>query len=964
MNFDRRLIEYSFPVKEVSKESAKEKNIRHGHISTLHIWWARRPLAVSRATAYCALVPEPKDVEEWKSKREFIIELSKWENSNKRELLQKARQEILNANGGKPPKVIDPFTGGGSYPLEALRLGCEAYANDYNPVAVLIEKATLEYPQKYRKLIIDGWEWGLKEGRLERIKRAGEPEDEVFYDDTTSTMENKVNNDDSTSEDLEEDDIDYDIDFFASSDIGSSPISNPLLAGVEYWGKWVLEEAKKELAESYTSNNNEIPVGYIWARTIPCQNPACGIEIPLMRQYWLAKKDKKKISLYPVSKGAGNRIEFKIISKGVSGYDEWIPDFNPEEGTVSRANVRCPACGGMVDDKTVRKLFQSGKAGERMIAVVYTKRGESGKCYRLATQKDIETFNKAKSALEGKIAELRDKWMIEPIPDEELPPKGTLGFSPQWSSPKKWGDLFNSRQKLSLLVFADAVRRAYDKMISLGYPEDFAKGITLYLGMMFDRLSSSNNTLSRWQNNGEKIADVFSRQALPMIWDFVEVNQIEGRSRSWNELFKDLIGFFVSQHTLSCSVATVTQSSATQLPYPDNYFDAVLTDPPYYDNVPYSYLSDFFYVWLKRTVGHLFPELFATYLTPKTGEIVAYPQKNGSVDSGIKFFEEQLALAFKEINRVLKPGGIAVIVYAHKSTAGWETVINALLDSGLVVNASWPVNTEMQSRLRAKESAALASSIYIVARKLKRESVGFYSDVKEELKRYMNEKLDRLWAEGISGADFFISAIGAGIEVFGKYEKIMDYSGNIIRGDMMLDDIRKIATDYAVQKILHNGFAGEINELTRYYVLFRWEYGLAKVEFDEARKLATSVGIDLAKEWNKKGFIRKDKEFIYLLGPEERKMEELAESNELIDVLHHVVLLWEKGKNDEMIERLRTSGYGKSDAFYRVAQAISETLPDSSKEKKLLDGFLTRREQIRRDLSKPVSEKYEQGELL
>lgn len=249
----------------------------------------------------------------------------------------------------------------------------------------------------------------------------------------------------------------------------------------------------------------------------------------------------------------------------------------------------------------------------------------------------------------------------------------------------------------------------------------------------------------------------------------------------------------------------------------------MLTDPPYYDNVPYSYLSDFFYVWLKRSVGHLFPELFATPLTPKSGEIVAYTQKEGGLEAGMKFFEEQLALSFKEIYRILKPNGIAVIVYAHKSTSGWETVINALLDSGLVVNASWPINTEMQARLRAKESAALASSIYIVARKVERKETGFYAEVKEELKKYMNEKLDRLWAEGISGADFFISAIGAGIEVFGKYEKVMDYSGNIIRADLMLEDIRKISTDYAVHKILHNGFAKEINELTRFYVLYRWE---------------------------------------------------------------------------------------------------------------------------------------------
>ncbi|MEO0292625.1 MAG: DUF1156 domain-containing protein [candidate division WOR-3 bacterium] len=906
---DKRFIEVSFPVKEVGEISAKEKNIRHGHISTLHIWWARRPLAASRATAYAALTPIPEDPIEWQKKRDFIINLSKWENSNNEQLIKQAQEEILKGNGGKPPKVIDPFSGGGSYPLEALRLGCEAYANDYNPVAVLIEKATLEFPQKFSKPF-DGMP------NLLKLHASNQSKGNLFTD------ENRT-------------------------------IQNPLLFAVEYWGNWVLEEAKKELAEFYTSNKSEIPVGYIWARTVPCQNPSCSVEIPLMRQYWLAKKDNKKVALHPVTKGAGKPIEFEIVAQGISNYKPWPKDFDPEEGTVARAKVRCPACGSMIDDKTTRKLFQTGKAGERMIAVVYTKPKTEGKYYRLATEEDIKTFEKAKKALNKKIEELREKWILEPVPDEELPPRGTLGFRIQGYGMNTWGDLFNPRQKLSLLVFADAVRRAYEKMRELGYPEDFAKAVTVYLGMGLSRQADYNSTLCVWAVAGEFIAHTFGRQALPMIWDYFELYPDSNATGDWNSGLNWILSVLhhLSQLPNSQSpIPTVTHSSATQLPYPDNYFDAVLTDPPYYDNVPYSYLSDFFYVWLKRTVGHLFPELFATPLTPKSGEIVAYTQKEGGLEAGMKFFEEQLALSFKEMYRILKPGGIAVIVYAHKSTAGWETVINALLDSGLVVNASWPVNTEMQSRLNAKETASLASSIYIVARKMERKDIGFYPEVKKELESYMNEKLERLWQEGIGGADFFISAIGAGIEVFGKYKQIMDYSGNIIRADMMLEDIRKIATDYAVHKILHNGFAGEINELTRYYVLYRWEYGEAKVQFDEARKLAASCGIDLANEWNKHGFIRKEKEFIRLLGPEERTIKDLENSNELIDVLHHMLLLWEKSKRDDILERLQTTGFGKSEAFYRVAQAIAETLPNESKEKKLLEGFLAGRERIRSEI--------------
>lgn len=390
-------------------------------------------------------------------------------------------------------------------------------------------------------------------------------------------------------------------------------------------------------------------------------------------------------------------------------------------------------------------------------------------------------------------------------------------------------------------------------------------------------------------------------------------------------------------------IPNVFQASATELPFPDNYFDAVFTDPPYYDNVPYSYLSDFFYVWLKRAIGDLYPELFATPLTPKSKEIVAYTNER-SWEEAKEYFENMLSQAFKEIHRVLKPNGIAVIVYAHKTTSGWETLINSLLDSGLVITASWPINTEMKARLRAKESAALASSIYIICRKMQKEPVGWFNEVKEKLKKHLNKKLDRLWKEGISGADFFIAAIGSAIEVFGKYEKVMDYEGNVIRADKLLEYVREIVTDYAVRQILHNGIAGELSPLSRFYLLFRWSYQTAKVHFDEARKLAQSVGVDLEKVWNR-GFIVKDKEYIYLLGPHERDLKELEDAKELVDVLHKVLLLWEKGRREEIAETLKETGWLK-DSFFRFAQAVSECLPNDSKEKKLLDGFLTGKDRI------------------
>ncbi len=894
---DKRLIEVTFPVKEVSQISAKEKNIRHGHISTLHIWWARRPLASSRATNYAALVPAPQTPEEWEKKRQFIIELSKWENSLNYALLEKARKEIIEANGGKPPRILDPFAGGGSIPLEAMRLGCESHALEYNPVATLILKCTLEFPQKYGQPV------------KKKLKR------ELGYEEEKEVI--------------------------------------PLLEDVKKWGDWVLKEAKKEIGQFYPPDEDgSIPVGYIWARTIPCQNPSCRAQIPLMRQFWLAKKEHIKVFLYPYVQG--KTVEFKIVG---TGYEEIPKDFDPEKGTVSRAIAVCPVCGSTVDDKTTRKLFQIGEAGQRMVAVVLHKPGEKGKRYRLATNKDLEIFNSAERYLEEKRAKLKEEWGIEPVPDEPTPEGKGRGaeraFSVRNYGLNKFGDLFNSRQKLAVITFTEKVKLAYKKMIENDYEDNYAKAIASYLAMILSRETDFETDLCRWHPQWEFIPNTFARQALPMSWDYGELNPfspiLTGTFDSmFRQVLKSLEHISLTAKNRS-KIPCVKQASATDLPYPDEYFDAVFTDPPYYDNVPYSFLSDFFYVWLKRSIGDLYPELFMTPLTPKSKEIVAYSHNEGGFEAGKRYFEEMLKKSFQEMARILKPNGIATIVYTHKSTSGWETLINSLLESGLVVTASWPIDTEMKKRMRAQESAALASSIYFVCRKMDRLETGWLNEVKEEIKKHIHDKLDRLWEEGISGADYFVSAIGSSIEIFGKYKKVLDYEGNPIGADRLLEYVREIVTEYAVKKILHNGIAGQLSPLTRFYILWRWTYGEAALNFDEAKKLGQSSGIDISQQWNK-GFIKKNKEFISILGPQDRKLKELEDSEELIDVLHHVLLLWKDGKRAKIIQVLSETGFGLNEAFYRVAQAIAETLPNESKEKKLLEGFLSGKEKIKEEI--------------
>ncbi|MEM3790963.1 MAG: DUF1156 domain-containing protein [Thermoproteota archaeon] len=877
---NKRFIEVSFPVKEVSDESAKEKSVRHGHISTLHIWWARRPLSSSRATSYASLIPAPENDMEWNKKSQFIINLSKWENSLNLAIIEKARKEILEANGGKTLKVLDPFAGGGSIPLECLRLGLETYASDYNPVSVLILKCTLEYPQKYGKLKEVKEDWGL---------------------------------------------------------LKESTTKNSLLEDVKKWGNWVFESAKKEIGKFYPEDDDgSIPIGYIWTRTIPCQNPSCNAEIPLMKQFWLAKKDNKKVALKPYVKNG--KVEFEIV-----GQEKPIPeDFEPEKGTVSRAFAHCLVCGSTVDDKTTRKLFQQKKVGERMVAVVLHHSKRQEKTYRLATEMDLKIFEQAEKYLKEKREKLIEEWGIDPLPDEEMNTDDPTTVAGRGYGITKWGDLFNSRQKLALITFTEKVRLAYKKMIEEGYDKEYAKAVVSYLAIVISRAADFETTLCRWHPQWEFIPNTFARQALPMSWDYGELNLLSPvLAGTIESMLRQVLRVIEDVSKTNTIHATVTQSSATSLPYPDNFFDAVITDPPYYDNVPYSYLSDFFYVWLKRTIGDLYPELFATPLSPKKDEIVAYSHVEGGPEGGKKFFEEMIAKAFGEIYRILKPDGIACIVFTHKSTEAWETIINALVNSGLYITASWPVRTEMKARLRAQESAALASSIYMACRKRSKNKTAYFNEIKSQIEARIQEKLDQFWNEGIGGSDFFISAIGPAMEVFGEYESVEKLSGERVSAKELLEFVRKTVSEYALTKILKSPQLGGIDAETRFYLLWRWTYNGAKVHFDDARKLAQAVGIEITEKWGN-GFIKKDKEFIFVLDAIDRgrSFMEKGKFESMIDVLHMCLLYWEQNNKKAIIEVLERSGNINNNSFWQVAQAISEVLPEGNKEKQMLQGFL------------------------
>lgn len=870
----KRLIEEDFPLKEVSEESAREKNIRHGHICTLHIWWARRPLASSRATTFAALIPAPKNHDELKKKLEFIAELSKWKNSLNQRLIDNARKEIRDFFGEKAPKVLDCFAGGGAIPLEALRLGCETHALELNPVGVLILKAVLEYPPKYGKRLI-------KE--------------------------------------------------------------------IQKWESWVHREAKKEIGKFYpkeshpslktlygeASKEKQIPIGYIWARTIRCQNPSCNVEIPLMRQFWLARKEKKKIALEIVVDKKNKKINFKIVQ------GKETDSFDPSQGTTRRATVRCPVCESGMDGTTLRKKAMEGNLGQRLIAVVLQTPGVKGRTYRTANNRDLAVFKKSEHYLSEKINNW--KWDFNPTPDELLPKeraKGFSGFRVLLYGMSTWSDLFNSRQKLALITFIEKVRMAYEKMIKEGYDAEYARAISLYLALGISRLSDRNSSLCRVIVQTEAIGFTFGRGALPMIWDYIEMNPFTHPS-SWSfKIMDEIVSNIEHLSSLKGLSSDITLGTATRLPYPDNFFDAIITDPPYYDNVAYGDLSDFFYVWLKRTIGDLYPDIFATPLTPKSLEIIQDPAR----EKDATFFQDMLTKAFQEIHRVLKHDGVAVIVFAHKSTDAWETTINSLLKSGIVLTASWPIHTEMKARLIAQESAALASSVYMVCRKRTEEKIAYFDEIRGEIETRIKEKLTQFWEQGISGADFFVSAIGPAVEVFGKYSKVEKLSGEEVSVQELLEYVRKIVSEFALERVLKRADLGGVDAETRFYLLWRWTFGSAKVHFDDAIKLSRPMGVELTKMWDRTGFVKKEKGYVRVLDPKARAKDaaftKKTKFTSMIDALHHAVILWERGNKERIKEILDETGYAGNEIFWQTAQAISEILPQGDKEKQLLQGFL------------------------
>jgi putative DNA methylase len=827
---DRRLIEDYLPIQAISAEASREKSVRKGHISTLHLWWARRPLVACRAAVYGALVPASQFVPDGGSDAQkkslgranaakFIERLCQYPGSpdvikEAQEHILKAHVERLTRETGKPvtvddivagraprPKVLDMFAGGGAIPLEALRLGCEAYALDLNPVAHIIQLCTLVYPQRF-----------------------GKPEPNAKGSAKDGTWAG--------------------------------------LAGeVEHWGKWMLEKVKAEIGDLYpaipdpAASGEEIgsdpqrtmgfaedpqqklkvkrgfltPVAYLWTRTVRCKNPACGATVPLVKQTWLCKKKDRYVAMRIIAPKGGKRVQFEIVES----HTESGLGFDPE--AFSKAgNATCPFCGTVADSDYAKVEGCEGRIGEQLMAIVCVRSGKQGKIYLEADNHpfiapDTDGIRRRIDAISASTG--------LSIPSEDIGNDAKNANFCILYGLKRFGDLFNPRQSLSLLTFIAQVRISENEMIRIGLPDERRKAIVTYLGLVVDRVAMFGNRLCAWYYQEQAVSGAFGRQALPMLWDYGEV--------SLNAEISGGIGGGISRIVASIAAADGMNTPANVVRGPaqnvSEYFkdcDAVITDPPYYDNIPYANLADFFYVWLKRSVGHLYPEHFGSEGTPKKAEAVADATRHGGSRQRAKeAYEENIAQSFAEAHKALKSGGQMVVVYAHKTTLGWTTLVDALRKAAFTVTEAWPLDTEGPGRLRARDSSALATSIFIITRKRDGAKTGSYEEeVRPELEQIVRERVETLWRMGITGADLIIAAVGAGLRAFTRYARVEYANGEEVPAEKFLGEVESVVLETLLEKIfgVASSRVAAVDGPSRFYVLWRYAYRTAELDAGEA----------------------------------------------------------------------------------------------------------------------------------
>ncbi len=645
-----------------------------------------------------------------------------------------------------------------------------------------------------------------------------------------------------------------------------------------------------------------MPVAYLWTRTVQCKNPACGATVPLVRQTWLCKKKGRYVALKMITPAGEKQVSFEVVEAA----QEYDLGFDPAAFSKG-GNATCPFCGTVADIDFVKDEGCKKRIGQQMMAIICTRPGKQGKVYLPAD--DHNDYFRDDQLIRKRIKELCKRTELT-VPSEECVKTGGNQMAIRHYGMFNFGDLFTPRQMLCLLNFAAAAREAYQSMRTSpqAYSPSHAMTMGTYLGVMVDKLSDFSSTMCVWNYTGGRgVKNSFGRQALPMTWDFSEGSPFNKAGASWPAIIDDTPAA-IKRMTMNTRSAIVSRGSATAAPWPDASFDAVITDPPYYDNVFYSNISDFFYVWLRRIIGHIYPEHFATEGTPKKSEAVADAIRHGGSKEKAKVaYEQMMAKSFAEANRVLKPAGQLTVVYAHKTTLGWSTLVDALRQAGFTVTEAWPLNTEMKSRLVAMDSAALASSIFLIARKLKGAATGSYEDeVRPELEKIVRERVATLWQMGVGGADLLIAAVGAGLKAFTRFARVEYANGEEVPAEKFLAEVEGVVLETLLEKIFgvsRSGVAG-VDGPSRFYVLWRYTFKTAEMDAGEAIVFTYTQQVELdgsqGLSSGPRGLVEKKKGKYRLKDFNDRGDQEKlglpgadGASAPLIDILHRVLWLIE-----------------------------------------------------------------------
>lgn len=1003
-----RLIEVAFPVKQASIASVHEKNVRHGHISTLHIWPARRPLAACRAALLATLLPDPGDPEKRQKLLDRIsgdvimkdVKTTDDDGVNQTEekealeggvlawgmenspVMDEFRAMIREHYGEKAPKVLDPFAGGGAIPLEAMRLGCEVTASDINPVAWLILKCTLDYPSRFA-----GKKWPLPEFVKEWPDFI-----EDFHSGKVKKRKGKANRP-----------------FFDPMQLNCLVLPEADLAWqVRAWGRWVLERAGADLAARYPIIDGEPTVAYLWARTARDKMEPYG-RIPLLKTFWLCKKKGRRSALMPIPMANGSGVNFKLLdekffTQGLQKIHDEYPHLKIWEvstenineflnkGTMNRAGVWSPCTGrpGLIaltmDD--LRRQGQQNLLGTQMTAVVVeaTKPGKKTtfKRYRLPDEQELK-------AAEVEIEDLEMVFQDIPfgIPNKPTPAGGGSGASRAFSlhkyGIKEWKDMFTPRQLLALGIFVKHTRKAIEEIAGGDKPEAKigAEAVGAYLSMILDRVADRGSANCTWTIDYNKIRNTFGRFALPIVWDFCEsVTTIETSGGYPGQI--ELVSQFIN-HTLQIGQLSnqiqVKKESATAIN--GNSVSVIVTDPPYYDAIPYSDLMDFFYIWLRRTQYGFSPQIDSMFLEPlspkwnhdtKDGELIDDESRfGGNRAASKKAYEDGMAKAFQSCCNALEENGRLVVVFANKEVDAWETLIAALIRGGAVVTASWPIQTEMPNRVRNVAAAALASSVWIVCRKRdKLAQPGWEETVLEQMRQKLFEPRESLGQRnilqyyfdlGIRGPDFIWAALGPALEAYSAHPYVKKTVGGIMTVPEFLKEVRRLVLHFSLgelpgfseiqQTTQGRGEGIEIDPVTQYYLLHRAYFGLAPAPAGACILYANACGkneTELKMVWNiieqggksKKGRPSangsedpsdetegKGNEYRLLGWLERTGREDLGElragmSPPLIDRLHRLMFLFQQNRAGEVQQAFDTWGLASERAFAPLLQAVRE----------------------------------------